>query len=174
VAHVPVLDRGAEQDPPQDRGAAQECHPLHAERRARDRPRAVAAEQGGEPAEAGGQRAQEREPARHLAPVERAGGHERAAHDQRGHDERERRGDRGAVQDALPFAALSASAWYLDGHFTSSCCASKWSPWYLPMATTLTAWSKLPGITPRYSTGMTSPCSSRSLKLRNCSCGFST
>ena len=43
---------------------------------ARDRATALAPEQRGEPAEAGGERAQEREPARHLAPVERAGAHD--------------------------------------------------------------------------------------------------
>src|SRR6185369_11667516 len=68
VVDVLVLELVVEEDPPQEHGAADERQPLHAERRARDLARALAAEQYCEPAETGGERADEREPARHLAP----------------------------------------------------------------------------------------------------------
>src|SRR5207248_9305695 len=120
------------------------------------------------------QRGEKRQPAGDLAPVECAHARERAADEQRRHEQRQGRDVAAALHEAEALAALSASALYFDGHFTRSCCASKWLPWNLPIASTLTAWSKLPGITPRYSTGMTSPLSSRSLKLRNCSAGLRT
>src|SRR6185295_14145826 len=87
---VLVLELMREEDVPEERGRGDQPEPLQHECSLAPAPRRLPSERGGKEREPGEERGEERDPGERLAQV---------------HD------------PVLPF---SASAWYLEGHFTSS------------------------------------------------------